>query len=68
VLTPFKCIFSFFLQDKTAEAIQEENERLKAEIEKLQNNLISREKVVCNSSLYVETSSFQVFEACYNPY
>ncbi|KDR24357.1 hypothetical protein L798_04306 [Zootermopsis nevadensis] len=35
-------------ENKTAEVLQEEHESLKAEIEKLQNNLISREKVAAN--------------------
>jgi hypothetical protein len=36
------------LQEWSAEAVQEERENLKTEMEKLKNNLMSREKVVCN--------------------
>jgi len=39
-------LFSF--QERSAEAVQEERENLKIEMEKLQYNLMSREKVVCN--------------------
>jgi hypothetical protein len=39
-------LFSF--QERSAEAVEEERENLKTEMEKLQYNLISREKVVRN--------------------
>jgi hypothetical protein len=38
----------FFLQETSIEALQEEHENLKVEMEKLQSSLISREKVVRN--------------------
>jgi hypothetical protein len=43
-----RSVLLFSRQERSAEAVQEERENLRTEMEKLQNNLMSREKVVCD--------------------